>query len=75
MLGLDLSADCQSQYLETLVAKAQAIRVTVVVEETHGGKNGSPDRNDVKLGNVVVLEQTFRHFQSVGGGNLKVPEE
>ena len=46
-----------------------------MIEETHGGKDGPADGDNVKLGHVVVLEQTFRHFQSVSGGDLQMPEQ
>ena len=42
-----------------------------MIEEGHGGKDGAPNRNDVELGNVVVLEDTLGHLQPIGRRNLK----
>ena len=62
-------------YLIALIAQSERVWVAGMIEETHGRKNGPSYGNNVELGHIVVFEQTFRHFQSVGGGNLKVPEE
>ena len=43
-----------------------------MIEEGHGGKDGAPNRNDVELGNVVVLQDTLGHLQPIGGRNLEV---
>ena len=64
-----------SHHLVALVAEPHGVRVAAVVEKGHGGKDGPADWNDVKLGDVVVLEDALGHLEAVGGGHLEVPEE
>ena len=49
-------------YLIALIAQSERVWVAGMIEETHGGKDGPADGDNVKLGHVVVLEQAFSHF-------------
>jgi hypothetical protein len=48
-----------------LVTQSEGVRVAAVVKEGHGGEYGAADRNDVELGNVVVLQDALGHFQAI----------
>ena len=61
--------------LVVLVAQPHRVRVTAVVEKRHGGEDGASDGQDVELGDVVVLQNAFRHLQAVGGRDLQVPKQ
>ena len=53
-----------------LVAEPECVGVAAVVEERHGGEDGTADGDDVELGDVVVLQDALRHLQAVGGSDL-----
>ena len=56
-----------------LETKPRGIWVAAVVEEGHGGEDGTSHWNDVELGDVVVLEDALRHLQTICGCNLEMP--
>ena len=62
-------------YLVVLETEPRGIWVAAVVEEGHGGEDGPAHRNDVELGDVVVLQDALGDLQPVGGDGLEVSEE
>ena len=58
-----------------LVSQSLSVRVAAVVEEGHGGEDGPAHRNDVELGDVVVLEDALRDLQPVGADHLQVLQQ
>jgi hypothetical protein len=65
----------QTPYLESLVSESERVRVAAVIEEGHGGEDGASNRDDVELGDVVVLEDGLGHLEAVGGGDLQVAQQ
>ena len=62
-------------YLVVLETEPRGIWVAAVVEEGHGGEDGPAHRNDVELGDVVVLQDALGDLQPVGGDGLEVSEQ
>ena len=64
-----------SDNLTVLVSKAHGVGITTVVEEWHCRKDCPTYWNDVELGNVIVLQNTLSHFQTIGSSYLKMPQK
>ena len=48
--------------LVVLETEPRGVGITAVVEEGHGGEDGTPHWNDVELSDVVVLQDALRHL-------------
>ena len=51
-----------SGHLVVLETEPRGVGIAAVVEEGHGGEDGTAHWNDVELSDVVVLQDALRHL-------------